>query len=240
MSPSWKPSPTPRRLALLPKADVIVDVGGQDIKLIILKNGHVKDFKLNTQCSAGNGYFLQSTALGFGFKVEDYADIAFSAGNARVRLRVRGLHAVRHRRFPAARLAPRGDHGGFGERVAEEHLALRRQIPNLVKLGTTFVLQGGTQHNLAAVKSQVDFIASRFKGAVQPEIHVHKFCGEAGAIGEAVEAHRLYTDRPAHQVHRPGESPADQYRTTRGEETRCYFCKNKCLRTSRRECRRPA
>src|SRR5215468_5674725 len=45
---------------------VIVDVGGQDIKIIILHNGRVKDFKLNTQCSAGNGYFLQSTAEGFG------------------------------------------------------------------------------------------------------------------------------------------------------------------------------
>src|SRR6185503_4041740 len=58
---------------------VIVDVGGQDIKLIVLTNGRVKDFKLNTQCSAGNGYFLQSTATGFGFKVEEYADLAFSA-----------------------------------------------------------------------------------------------------------------------------------------------------------------
>src|SRR3984885_5449080 len=59
--------------------DVIVDVGGQDIKLIILKNRQVKDFKLNTQCSAGNGYFLQSTAEGFGMKIEEYADIAFTA-----------------------------------------------------------------------------------------------------------------------------------------------------------------
>ena len=42
--------------------DVICDVGGQDIKIIILKYGRVKDFKLNTQCSVGNGYFLQSTA----------------------------------------------------------------------------------------------------------------------------------------------------------------------------------
>ena len=41
---------------------IIVDVGGQDIKLIVLRDGHVKDFKLNTQCSAGKGYFLQSTA----------------------------------------------------------------------------------------------------------------------------------------------------------------------------------
>ncbi|HTU34780.1 MAG TPA: BadF/BadG/BcrA/BcrD ATPase family protein, partial [Candidatus Acidoferrum sp.] len=58
---------------------VIVDVGGQDIKLIVLKDGRVKDFKLNTQCSAGNGYFLQSTAEGFGIKVDEYADLAFSA-----------------------------------------------------------------------------------------------------------------------------------------------------------------
>ena len=59
--------------------DVICDVGGQDIKIIILKNGRVKDFKLNTQCSAGNGYFLQSTAQGFNVPVEQYADTAFGA-----------------------------------------------------------------------------------------------------------------------------------------------------------------
>jgi activator of 2-hydroxyglutaryl-CoA dehydratase len=58
---------------------VIVDVGGQDIKIIILHDGRVKDFKLNTQCSAGNGYFLQSTAEGFGLDVTQYADLAFSA-----------------------------------------------------------------------------------------------------------------------------------------------------------------
>src|SRR5256886_10779864 len=57
---------------------VIVDVGGQDIKLIVLHNGRVKDFKLNTQCSAGNGYFLQSTAEGFGFSVEQYPNLEFS------------------------------------------------------------------------------------------------------------------------------------------------------------------
>ena len=87
---------------------VIVDVGGQDIKIIILHNGRVKDFKLNTQCSAGNGYFLQSTAEGFGLGVEQYADLAFSAQvHACFRLRVRGVHAIRYREFPAARLAGR-------------------------------------------------------------------------------------------------------------------------------------
>src|SRR4030095_7209033 len=58
---------------------VIVDVGGQDIKLIVLNEGRVKDFKLNTQCSAGNGYFLQSTAETFGVPIKEFADRAFAA-----------------------------------------------------------------------------------------------------------------------------------------------------------------
>jgi activator of 2-hydroxyglutaryl-CoA dehydratase len=58
---------------------VIVDVGGQDIKLILLREGRVRDFKLNTQCSAGNGYFLQATAGEFGVPVEEYAEAAFRA-----------------------------------------------------------------------------------------------------------------------------------------------------------------
>ena len=65
------------------------------------------------------------------------------------------------------------------------------QIPNL-SLGSRFMLQGGTQHNLAAVKSQVDFIESRFKDKGQADVIVHEHCGEAGAIGSAIEAGRLY------------------------------------------------
>ena len=72
MSHWSKPWRTPRPpLHFFTDPHVIVDVGGQDIKLIVLRNGRVKDFKLNTQCSAGNGYFLQSTAEGFGIPVEE-------------------------------------------------------------------------------------------------------------------------------------------------------------------------
>jgi activator of 2-hydroxyglutaryl-CoA dehydratase len=61
------------------------------------------------------------------------------------------------------------------------------QIPNLASLGNTFVLQGGTQHNLAAVKAQVDFIGSRFKDkGAKPNVIVHEHCGESGAIGAPV------------------------------------------------------
>src|ERR671939_41137 len=105
-------------------------------------------------------------------------------------------------------------------------------IPNLSKLGSRFILQGGTQHNLAAVKAEVDFIRSNFRGAdMEPEIIVHEHCGESGAIGAGVEAMRLYNR--GHRTTFIGLEAVRKisYRTTRNEATRCNFCKNNCLRT---------
>ncbi|MEK6643138.1 MAG: BadF/BadG/BcrA/BcrD ATPase family protein [Planctomycetota bacterium] len=221
-------------LHFYPETDVIVDVGGQDIKLIILKNGQVKDFKLNTQCSAGNGYFLQSTAQGFGFKVEEFADIAFSAEampsfgyGCAVFMQSDIVDFQRQGWSPHEIMA------GLCDVLPKNIWLYVSQIPNLAKLGTNFVLQGGTQHNLAAVKTQVDFITSRFKGTgVEPKVIVHKFCGEAGAIGCAVEAHRLFTENDLRTTFIGLERVQQiKFRTTREEATRCYFCKNKCLRT---------
>jgi len=221
-------------LHFYPNTDVIVDVGGQDIKLIILRNGQVKDFKLNTQCSAGNGYFLQGTAQGFGFKVEEFADIAFSAEA----MPSFGYGCAVFMQsdivdFQRQGWAPNEIMAGLCDVLPKNIWLYVSQIPNLSKLGTNFVLQGGTQHNLAAVKSQVDFISSRFKGmAVQPNIVVHKFCGEAGAIGCAVEAHRMFTENGLKTAFIGLQRVQGiAFRTTRSEATRCYFCKNKCLRT---------
>jgi activator of 2-hydroxyglutaryl-CoA dehydratase len=61
-------------LRLHPDPHVVVDVGGQDIKLIMLRHGRVTDFRLNTQCSAGNGYFLQATASALGVPLGEFAD----------------------------------------------------------------------------------------------------------------------------------------------------------------------
>ena len=106
------------------------------------------------------------------------------------------------------------------------------QIPNLSAIGTRFLLQGGTQYNLAAVKAQVDFIESRFKGKEHPaDVIVHEHCGEAGAIGAALEAGRLWDNGRVSTFIGLDACANIQYKTTRDEATRCYFCKNKCLRT---------
>ena len=138
--------------------DVICDVGGQDIKIIILKNGRVKDFKLNTQCSAGNGYFLQSTAQGFGVSGRAVRRHGFwREGLSAVRLRLRGVHAVRHRRLPAPGLEAGRDHGWTVQRPAEEHLALR--FADSEPVGDRPPLPAAGRH---AVQSRGGEVAGRF------------------------------------------------------------------------------
>ena len=212
---------------------VIVDVGGQDIKLIVLNEGRVKDFKLNTQCSAGNGYFLQSTAETFGIPVKEFADKAFTA--QAMPLFGYGCAVFMQSdivNFQRQGWAPEEILAGLAAVLPKNIFLYVASIPNIAKLGSKFVLQGGTQHNLAAVKAEVDFIQSNFRGSdVEPEIIVHEHCGESGAIGAAVEARRLWMN--GHRTQFIGLDAVRRitYRTTRNESTRCNFCKNNCLRT---------
>jgi predicted CoA-substrate-specific enzyme activase len=213
--------------------DAIVDVGGQDIKLIILKDGRVKDFKLNTQCSAGNGYFLQAISEGFGYRVEQFADVAFTARQ----MPIFPYGCAVFLQSDIASFQSQGWHpneilAGLAAVLPKNVWLYIAKIPNLPELGTRFILQGGTQNNLAAVKAQVDFIQKRFEGSGRtPEIIVHKHAGEAGAIGCAFEAMTLW--QQGRQTTFIGLDAVRhiQYRTTVGEETRCHFCKNHCLRT---------
>ena len=212
---------------------VIVDVGGQDIKLIVLHNGRVKDFKLNTQCSAGNGYFLQSTAEGFGLKVEQYADLAFSAQA----MPVFGYGCAVFMQSDIVNFQRQGWRAeeilaGLAAVLPKNVFLYVASIPNLAALGSRFVLQGGTQNNLAVVKAEVDFIRSSFRAAgKKPEIIVHEHCGESGAIGAAQESLRLWRNGQKTTFVGLDAVRKIEYRTTRNEDTRCHFCKNDCLRT---------
>jgi predicted CoA-substrate-specific enzyme activase len=212
---------------------VIVDVGGQDIKIIILHNGRVKDFKLNTQCSAGNGYFLQSTAEGFGLNVNQYADLAFSAQA----MPVFGYGCAVFMQSDIVNFQRQGWRAeeilaGLAAVLPKNVFLYVASIPNLAALGSRFVLQGGTQNNLAVVKAEVDFIRNSFRATgKQPEIIVHEHCGESGAIGAAQESLRLWRNGQRTTFVGLDAVRKIEYRTTRNEATRCNFCKNNCLRT---------
>jgi activator of 2-hydroxyglutaryl-CoA dehydratase/predicted nucleotide-binding protein (sugar kinase/HSP70/actin superfamily) len=209
--------------------DVICDIGGQDIKVLFMENGDIKTFKLSNQCSAGNGMLLQAMADQFGLPVQEYAENAFQAD-----------------------LAPKFSYGcavfldtdrvnfqkeGFGK---EELLAGLAQVlpkniwqyvvgvPRMAALGRKFVLQGGTQYNMAAVKAQVDYINERVPNA---EVFVHPHSGEAGAIGAAMETLRVVKRRGTSTFIGLDAAIDLEYKTKNDESTTCHFCANECSRT---------
>jgi activator of 2-hydroxyglutaryl-CoA dehydratase/predicted nucleotide-binding protein (sugar kinase/HSP70/actin superfamily) len=212
-----------------PDVDVICDIGGQDIKVMFMQNGDVKNFRLSNSCSAGNGMLLQAMADQFGLPVKQYSEVAFEA-----------------------RLAPKFSYGcavfldsdrvnfqkeGYSreELLAGLALVLPKnvwqyvvQIPRMSELGRVFVLQGGTQKNVAALKAQVDYIEKRVPNA---EVHLHPHCGEAGAIGSAFEALRVVKRRNATTFVGLDEAISINYTSTNDETTRCNFCPNNCSRT---------
>ncbi len=170
-------------LHFFPDADCICDVGGVDVKIMILNNGAVTDFRLNSQCSSGNGAFLQGVAERFNIPMSDMADGAFRA-QAMPQLSM-GCGV-----FLQSDIVNQQRKGWQAEEILAGLCAIlplnvwiyAGGMTNLQQVGRKYILQGGTHRNLAVVKTQVDFIRSKVPDA---EVVVHPYSGEAGAIGAA-------------------------------------------------------
>ena len=63
-------------LSYYPHVRTLMDIGGEDSKLMILNDGVLENFRLNSICSAGTGSFLESIAGRMGIRIEDVGDIA--------------------------------------------------------------------------------------------------------------------------------------------------------------------
>ena len=223
-------------LKYFPNADVICDVGGQDIKIILLKNGAIKDFRLNTQCSAGNGYYLHSTAERFGYRIDEYAEAAFRATSipefnfgCAVFLEADIVN------FQQLGWKPEEIMAGLARILPQNVWLYVVREPNLARLGRDFVLQGGTHNNLAVVKAQYDFITSKVRDA---KIHVHPYNEVAGAIGAALEARRILVASAHDPLYGTSSSfigfdklDRIRYEVEKNEHTRCSRCSNRCMRT---------
>ena len=219
-------------LRLQRDVDAIIDVGGQDIKIIVLQNGAVRDFRLNTQCSAGNGYFLQSAAALLGIPIEEFAQTAFRATQmpvfsygCAVFLQSDIINFQRQGWRPEEIIA------GLAAVLPKNVFLYVAGVSNVARLGRRFLLQGGTQRNLAVVKAEVDFLRSHFFADGAPEVRVHPHCGEAGAMGAALQAIQQY--EPSQPTTFIGLDHLEDIRYTiqRNQATRCNFCTNRCART---------
>jgi len=209
--------------------DVICDIGGQDIKVLFMQHGDIKNFRLSNQCSAGNGMLLQAMADQFGVELTEYADTAFQAELSPVFSYGCAVFLDTDRvNFQKEGFSKEELLAGLAIVLPKNVWQYVVQIPRMAELGTRFVLQGGTQYNLAAVKSQVDYISKRVPGA---EIFVHPHTGEAGAIGAALETKRV-VGRRGHSIFVGlDEAIGIDYTTRNDDSTQCHFCANNCART---------
>ena len=216
-------------LHFFPDADVICDVGGCDVKVMILRQGTVADFRLNSQCSSGNGAFLQGVAERYGVPLDDYAERAFAAKSLPTFAMGCGV-------FLQSDIVNQQRKGWSAEEIMASLAAVLPlnvwvyacQLQNLRAVGRKFVLQGGTHRNLAVVKAQVDFITGKVPDA---EIVIHPYSGEAGAIGAALCALDAWEEGTASRFRGFDTVETLAYETTTNEHTTCRWCPVNCKRT---------
>ncbi|MGB8653865.1 MAG: BadF/BadG/BcrA/BcrD ATPase family protein [Candidatus Acidiferrales bacterium] len=216
-------------LHFFPDADCICDVGGVDVKIMILNNGAVTDFRLNSQCSSGNGAFLQGVAERFDIPMSEMADRAFLA-EAMPQLSM-GCGV-----FLQSDIVNQQRKGWQANEILAGLCAIlplnvwiyAGGLTNLKQVGRKFILQGGTHKNLAVVKTQADFILSKIPEA---EVVVHPYSGEAGAIGAALVA--LEWREKGGRTSFRGFDAIERltYKTATSVETVCHWCPVNCQRS---------
>jgi predicted CoA-substrate-specific enzyme activase len=216
-------------LHFFPDADVICDVGGTDVKIMILRQGTVADFRLNSQCSSGNGAFLQGVAERYSIPLEAYADRAFEAKSMPTLAMGCGV-------FLQSDIVNQQRKGWAAEEIMAALAAVlpinvwiyAGQLQNLRAVGRKFVLQGGTHRNMAVVKAQVDFIRGKVPDA---DVVLHPYSGEAGAIGAALCAADWLAKGAASRFRGFDAIAALTYTSTTAAETVCKWCPINCTRT---------
>ena len=216
-------------LHYFPDADVICDVGGTDVKIMILRQGTVADFRLNSQCSSGNGAFLQGVAERYSVPLERYAEHAFQAKAVPALAMGCGV-------FLQSDIVNQQRKGWSADEIMAGLAAVlplnvwvyAGQLQNLAAAGRKFILQGGTHRNLAVVKAQVDFIGAKVPDA---EIVVHPYSGEAGAIGAALCASDLMKAGASTRFRGYDVIESLEYTSTTNEHTTCTWCPVSCKRT---------
>ncbi len=216
-------------LHYFPDADCICDVGGVDVKIMLLNNGTVTDFRLNSQCSSGNGAFLQGVAERFGIPMSAMADGAFEA-QAMPQLSM-GCGV-----FLQSDIVNQQRKGWQASEILAGLCAIlplnvwiyAGGLNNLTSVGKKYILQGGTHKNLAVVKTQVDFIKSKVPDA---DIVVHPYSGEAGAIGAALVSLDWWQAGGKSRFQGFDIIEKLEYKTTTAVETVCHWCPVSCQRS---------
>ena len=193
-----------------PDVRTIFEIGGQDSKIVIIENGFVTDYAMNTLCAAGTGSFLSSQAHRLGVSVEDFGEIALTSKkptNIAARCTVFAESDLVHK----AQIGHKKEDiiAGLCKAVVTNYL---NNIGKGKKILPPIVFQGGVSKNVGVKKA--------FEDAVGHEVIVDENGHLMGAFGVAVLARRSGKGRPF------SFDTADIEFRTRGFE--CGKCANHC------------
>ncbi len=206
-----------------PTVDCILDIGGQDMKCIKIKNGTVDSVQLNEACSSGCGSFIETFAKSLDFEVADFAKIALFAKNPidlGTRCTVFMNSKVKQAQKEGATVADIS--AGLAYSVIKNALYKVIKVADASELGKRIVVQGGTFYNDAVLRS---FEKIAGCDAVRPDIS-----GIMGAFGAALIARAHYEGTESSML--PFEDIKDlKFETSMN---RCKGCTNACLLTVNR------
>ncbi len=204
-----------------PDVDCILDIGGQDMKCIKIKNGTVDSVQLNEACSSGCGSFIETFAKSLNYSVVDFAKEALFAKNPvdlGTRCTVFMNSNVKQAQKEGAQVSDIS--AGLAYSVIKNALYKVIKITDPGDLGKKVVVQGGTFYNDAVLRS---FEKISGCNAVRPDI-----AGIMGAFGAALVARERY-DGVTDTTMLPIEKILNlQYSTAMA---RCKGCTNNCLLT---------
>lgn len=204
-----------------PDVDFILDIGGQDMKCIRIKDGVIDSVLLNEACSAGCGSFIETFARSLNLSVRDFAKVALFAKkpiDLGSRCTVFMNSRVKQAQKEGAEVADIS--AGLAYSVIKNALQKVIKVTDPTDLGKHIVVQGGTFYNEAVLRS-FELISQR--ETVRPDIS-----GIMGAFGAAVIAKERYSEGYKTTLLNEEEIKNLQVTTT---FTRCKGCGNNCLLT---------
>ena len=204
-----------------PDVDFILDIGGQDMKCIRIKDGVIDSVLLNEACSSGCGSFIETFAKSLNYTVEDFAKIALFAKNPidlGSRCTVFMNSRVKQAQKEGADVADIS--AGLAYSVIKNALLKVIKISDPKALGKSIVVQGGTFYNDAVLKS-FELISER--EAVRPDIS-----GIMGAFGAGLIAMDKYKD--GYKSTLLNREDMNNLKVE-SRHARCGRCTNNCLLT---------
>ena len=207
-----------------PDVDCILDIGGQDMKCIKIKNQTVDSVQLNEACSSGCGSFIETFAKSLNYSVQDFAKEALFAQNPidlGTRCTVFMNSKVKQAQKEGASVADIS--AGLAYSVIKNALFKVIKLTDAKDLGENIVVQGGTFYNDAVLRSFEKIAGVR---AVRPDI-----AGIMGAFGAALIAKERHTPGQPSSMLSIEEINALTFDT---ELSRCKGCTNHCLLTINR------